>query len=85
MMPDESLRLASHPSDVDQKTVLLTGATGYVGGRLLHRLEAEARYRVRCLTRHPGALAGRIGAGTDLVAGDVLEPRSLAAAMRGVH
>ncbi|HEU4723902.1 MAG TPA: NAD-dependent epimerase/dehydratase family protein, partial [Candidatus Eisenbacteria bacterium] len=38
--------------------VLLTGATGYVGGRLLPLLEARG-VRVRCLTRHPGALRSR--------------------------
>ena len=63
---------------------LLTGASGYIGGRLLHRLEADARRRLRCLTRHPAALAGRAAAGTEVVVGDVLEPRSLASAMRGV-
>jgi uncharacterized protein YbjT (DUF2867 family) len=65
--------------------VLVTGASGYIGGRLLHRLEAEARHRLRCLTRRPTALAGRTAAGTEVFAGDVLEPGSLASAMRGVH
>ncbi len=37
-------------------TVLLTGATGYVGGRLLGVLERGGR-RVRCLARRPGDLA----------------------------
>src|SRR5690348_16045549 len=66
------------------QTVLLTGASGYIGGRLLHRLEAEERHRVRCLTRRPAALAGRTSAETEVFAGDVLEPRSLASAMAGV-
>jgi uncharacterized protein YbjT (DUF2867 family) len=65
--------------------VLVTGASGYIGGRLLSRLEAQARHPLRCLTRRPVALAGRTCAGTEVVAGDVLEPRSLASAMRGVH
>jgi uncharacterized protein YbjT (DUF2867 family) len=63
--------------------VLLTGATGYVGGRLLHRLEASGR-RVRCLTRRPAALASRIADGTEVVAGDVLDAASLRRAMDGV-
>jgi uncharacterized protein YbjT (DUF2867 family) len=66
------------------QTVLLTGASGYIGGRLLHRLEAEERHRVRCLTRRPAALAGRTAAETEVYAGDVLEPKSLASAMAGV-
>src|SRR6202012_5243909 len=64
--------------------VLLTGATGYVGGRLLHRLEASGR-QVRCLTRRPEALATRVAHGTEVVAGDVLDAASLARAMAGVE
>lgn len=45
-------------------TVLLTGTTGYIGGRLLARLEHDRCHRVRCLTRRPEALAGRIAADT---------------------
>lgn len=63
--------------------VLLTGATGTIGGFLLPRLEAEG-YSVRCLTRRPEALAGRTASGTEVVAGDVLEPRSLRPALDGV-
>lgn len=66
------------------RTILLTGATGFIGGRLLHRLE-QADLSVRCLTRRPKALAGRIAAATDVVVGDVLDRESLAAAMVGVH
>ena len=62
--------------------VLLTGATGYVGGRLLPALEG-AGHTVRCLTRRPEAL--RHGhPGRDVVRGDVLERSSLDAALRGV-
>ena len=39
--------------------ILLTGASGYLGGRLLQCLEA-AEYRLRCLPRRPEVLAGRI-------------------------
>jgi uncharacterized protein YbjT (DUF2867 family) len=68
-----------------QRTILLTGATGYVGGRLLHDLETDPHLRVRCLTRRPEALADRTAGDTELVRGDVLDPDSLAEAMRGVH
>src|SRR5438270_5204540 len=64
--------------------VLLTGATGYVGGRLLRRLEASGR-QVRCLTRRPEALATRIAEGTEVVSGDVLDAASLHRAMEGVE
>jgi uncharacterized protein YbjT (DUF2867 family) len=39
---------------------------------------------VRCLTRRPEALAGRVGTRTELVQGDVLDPASLAGAVRGM-
>jgi uncharacterized protein YbjT (DUF2867 family) len=63
--------------------ILLTGATGYVGGRLLPLLERRG-YRVRCLTRRPETLTDDVAETTEVVAGDVLEPNSLAAAMEGV-
>ncbi|MFD1150135.1 SDR family oxidoreductase [Saccharothrix hoggarensis] len=63
---------------------LVTGATGYLGGRLVPRLLADG-HRVRCLVRDPGKLrdvpwADRV----EVVRGDVLDPASLAAAMRDV-
>lgn len=63
--------------------ILLTGATGYVGGRLLPALEA-AGHSVRCLTRRPDVLTHG-HPGRDVVQGDVLDRSSLDAAMRGVE
>jgi len=65
------------------RTILLTGATGYVGGRLLAELEAKG-HRVRCLARRPEFLAGRVGATTEVVPGDCLAPETLGAALAGV-
>jgi uncharacterized protein YbjT (DUF2867 family) len=65
------------------KLILLTGATGYIGGRLLKELEAR-ECRVRCLARQPEFLQARVAAGTEIVAGDVLDPVSLARAMKDV-
>lgn len=62
--------------------ILMTGATGYVGGRLLKRLEAEG-YPVRCLARRPEFLQPRVGPQTRVVAGDVLDYESLLRAMDG--
>ncbi|MCY2963732.1 MAG: SDR family oxidoreductase [Planctomycetota bacterium] len=67
----------------DGGIVLLTGATGYVGGRLLALLERRGK-RVRCLTRRPESLTSRVAPTTDVVAGDLLEPDSLVAALAGV-
>ncbi|MGH7786450.1 MAG: SDR family oxidoreductase [Candidatus Binatia bacterium] len=63
--------------------ILLTGASGYVGGRLLPALEA-AGYRVRCLARHPEFLAARVAPGTEVWRGDVLDLASLAPALADV-
>jgi uncharacterized protein YbjT (DUF2867 family) len=40
------------------RRALVTGATGYIGGRLIPRL-LEAGWSVRCLARHPEKLADR--------------------------
>lgn len=64
--------------------ILVTGATGYVGGRLVPRLLA-AGYRVRCLARDPARLAGRAWPDAEIIAGDVLTPETLLPAMAGVH
>jgi uncharacterized protein YbjT (DUF2867 family) len=63
--------------------VLLTGATGYIGGRLLRRLEDCGR-PVRCLARRPEFLKGRVGPATEIVAGDLLDAASLGPALAGV-
>ena len=63
--------------------ILLTGATGYVGGRLLRAFEAEG-LRVRCLVRRPGQFRTDLAPTTEVAGGDVTEPASLAAALRGI-
>jgi uncharacterized protein YbjT (DUF2867 family) len=68
----------------ERDRILLTGASGYVGGRLLRRLENQNR-RVRCLTRRPSVLARRAAPTSEIVAGDLLQPESLGAAMSGVQ
>jgi len=66
------------------KLVLLTGATGYVGGRLLPLL-VEDGWCVRCLARQPERLLSRVPAGVEVVSGDVLNAASLSQAMDGVE
>jgi len=64
--------------------VLVTGATGYIGGRLLPLLLARG-HRVRALVRDPDRAAGAPwSSDVDVVAGDVLEPASLGSALDGV-
>ena len=64
---------------------LLTGGTGYIGGPLLPLLE-QRDLRLRCLCRHPERLKWRASKPTtEVVAGDVLSPESLKAALQGVR
>jgi uncharacterized protein YbjT (DUF2867 family) len=63
--------------------ILVTGATGYVGGELVKALLA-AGHRVRCLVRRPEAMKPQQVAGAEVFAGDVLDPSSIRAAMKGV-
>jgi uncharacterized protein YbjT (DUF2867 family) len=64
--------------------ILVTGATGYIGGRLVPKL-LEAGYRVRCLVRDPSRLQGRAWLNkVEVVKGDALSPEELLEAMKGV-
>jgi len=64
--------------------VLVTGTTGYVGGRLVPQL-LGAGYRVRVLARDPERLQGRPWlARVEVAQGDVLKPETLVRAMEGV-
>jgi uncharacterized protein YbjT (DUF2867 family) len=66
------------------RLILVTGATGYVGGRLVPRL-LEAGYRVRVLARDPSRLQGRQWLDrVEVFKGDVLRPETLAPALAGV-
>jgi uncharacterized protein YbjT (DUF2867 family) len=67
-----------------EQRVLLTGVSGYVGGRLLPRLERRG-VPIRCLARRPEFLAGHVGPKTEIIQGDVLHPQTLAPALEGVH
>ena len=62
----------------------MTGATGYIGGRLLKLLEKEGR-SLRCIARRPEFLRSRAGSGVEVVAGDLLDPDSIERALAGVH
>lgn len=64
--------------------VLVTGGTGYVGGRLIPLLESRG-LSVRCLARRPEFLQSRVGSQTEVVAGDVLQSETLQAALHGVE
>ncbi len=64
--------------------VLVTGATGYIGGRLVPRLMAKG-HQVRCVARNPARLEGRSWPGVEIVQGDLGEPSDVAVALRGIE
>ncbi|KUO65079.1 MAG: hypothetical protein APF84_07540 [Gracilibacter sp. BRH_c7a] len=63
--------------------ILVSGATGYVGGRLVPIL-LERNYKVRCLVRDPSIIEGRGWSNIEIVAGDVLKYGTLLLAMKDV-
>ena len=68
-----------------QKPILVTGATGYVGGRLIPHLLA-AGYRIRAMGRSRASMAVRPWAHdprVEMIQGDVLDAAALLTACRG--
>lgn len=65
-------------------TILVTGASGYIGGRLVRWLAGQDVH-VRAMGRRPDVLADRFEGAIEVVFGDVMEPESLSTALAGVH
>lgn len=68
----------------DWPLILLSGGSGYVGGRLIPLLERQEA-KLRCLARSPEKLRPRVQPGTEIVQGDVLDSGSLERALEGVQ
>ncbi len=64
--------------------VLVTGATGYIGGRLVPRLMAKG-HQVRCIARNPTRLEGHPWPGVEIVLGDLGDSTATANALRGIE
>ncbi|MFM9373585.1 SDR family oxidoreductase [Streptomyces sp. Da 82-17] len=72
------------PRTPDSLHCLVTGASGYIGGRLVPEL-LDAGHRVRCLVRTPSKLRDHPwGPRIEAVPGDVTDAESVAAALRGI-
>ncbi|MBN2367359.1 MAG: SDR family oxidoreductase [Calditrichaeota bacterium] len=63
--------------------ILVAGASGYIGGRLVPILLKE-KYSVRCLARTPEKLKARNWPSVEIIEGDVLNPVTLETALKGI-
>ncbi|KJS00054.1 MAG: epimerase [Desulfobulbaceae bacterium BRH_c16a] len=66
------------------KTVLITGATGYIGRRLTHRLLEAGEYRLRVLVRNRHKVQVAIADRVDICEGSTFDRDALDAAVAGV-
>ncbi len=73
----------------DHKIIAVVGATGAQGGGLVRAILADPAggFRARALTRHPDSAKARAlqAAGAEVVAADLDDPASLAAAFAGAY
>lgn len=78
-------RGAGQPGPVKRERILVTGATGFIGGLLVRRL-LEDGYEVRCLVRDPEAPTAREleADGCELAVADLTRPAGLEAALDGI-
>ena len=73
------------PPNIAADTICVTGATGYVGGRLVPALLEEG-YQVRCLVREPRKLDARPWRHhprVEVVTSDLGDTQAVTAALRG--
>ncbi len=64
-------------------SILVLGATGYIGGRLVPRL-IKRKHNVRCLVRSPEKLQAKYQDQVEVVKGDVLQPQTFGSAFHGI-
>ena len=64
-------------------SILVLGATGYIGGRLIPRLLAHG-HAVRCLVRSPEKISGKSWKQVEILKGDVLRPETFLRTFDGI-
>lgn len=65
------------------RTVLVTGGSGFIGGRVVEKLRFDHQARVRVLTRDPARALRALSAGASLIKGDMQDHESLQKATAG--
>jgi nucleoside-diphosphate-sugar epimerase len=74
---------SSLPENSTMSHVLVTGASGFIGGHLVRRLH-ERGHRIRCLVRPSSDLSQLVPFDPEFLIGDVADPNSLASAVASV-
>lgn len=83
-IPDSSVRcVVPDATRKDMKTILVTGATGFLGRHLVDRF-SEDGHRLRCIVRNPAKAAHLDRPGIELVFGDLSEQEKVEKAVEGV-
>lgn len=68
----------------DKPKILITGATGYIGRRLTHRLLQDNRYDIRILVRNRRKVQLGVASKVEIVEGDIFDEDSISSALTGV-
>lgn len=76
---------AEETTVVENPKILVSGGTGYVGGRLIPLLTDQVDpSRIRLMARTPDYLRARVGDAFEIVRGDVTVPETLESALSGI-